>query len=76
MIWMCPKPKCKTQLPPEHIHFKVKELLQVLKVFCPGCKEPFKYDDMQKHQHECDKIDPARKLDTDGVQELININLQ
>jgi hypothetical protein len=38
MSWACPKKGCFSKLEPEHIHYKLKEILMVLKVFCPGCK--------------------------------------
>ena len=60
------------------MHCKVREILEVLKIFCPGCSKPFKYFDMWKHLHtnECGNITEEMKLSEDQMQESINFNLQ
>jgi hypothetical protein len=72
MMWQCPGCKCKSQ--PEHIHYKVKEILEQIKIYCPGCKKPFKYADMQKHMKEDECGRDARKTEAQ-MQELIVYNL-
>ena len=53
-VFSCPKPLCKSQAAPEQIHFKVKEILEAVRVFCPGCKQCFRYLEAIAHAKECE----------------------
>lgn len=75
MVWSCPKKNCNSKLEPEHIHFKVKEILMVIKVFCPGCKLVFKYEEMLKHALQCYQIGMNKKVNNLQLLEMINLNL-
>ena len=76
MMWQCPKKDCKTKEQPVAIHYKVKEILEQIKIFYPGSAAPLRYSEIWKHAKEnAGPQCPHRKSDED-VQELISFNLQ
>ncbi len=75
MVWSCPKKNCYSKLDPEPIHRKVKEILMVFKVFCPGCKLVFNYEEMLKHSPQCLQIEMNKKFSNQQLIEIINANL-
>lgn len=78
MMWSCPKISCKCKEHPPPIHYKVKEVIEVIKIFCPGCNKPFKYAEIWKHVQVCDGREAieARMQTESQIQGHINYNLQ
>lgn len=76
MMWVCPNPQCKSKEQPGPIHFKVREVLEAIKVFCPGCKQPKRYNEIWKCYETCGGNVDSHRQDESQVQEHINFNLQ
>jgi uncharacterized protein (DUF983 family) len=52
---------------PEPIHRSVKEILQKLFFFCPGCKDRYLYDDVFEHAEACDQVPASAKRTKEDI---------
>jgi hypothetical protein len=56
---------------PEPIHRNVKEILQKLFFFCPGCNVRYPYDDVFEHANACEKVPNSAKRSKHQLSELL-----